>query len=91
MSLHNCNAFTASQADTFLLPRLQAAQRKDVRLYYGTRSEAMTPFQQEAAEWEGVQLCNVYSSAGNGYVQVGCFTVLLSGLRVLGWLAGWPT
>lgn len=48
----------------------QAAQRKEVKLYYGTRSEAMTPFQQEAAEWTDVQLHNVYSSAGQGYVQV---------------------
>lgn len=49
---------------------MQAGQRKDVRLYYGTHSEAMTPFQQEAAEWADVQLVNVYSTAGKGYVQV---------------------
>jgi hypothetical protein len=52
---------------------MQATERQDVRLYYGTHSEAMTPFQQEAAEWEGVQLVNVYSTDGKGYVQVSCY------------------
>lgn len=48
---------------------LQASGRKDVRLYYGTRSEDATPFTEDAAAWEGVKIINVYSSAGEGYVQ----------------------
>jgi len=40
-----------------------------VRLYYGTRSEEATPFAEDAAAWEGVKIINVYSSAGEGYVQ----------------------
>ena len=56
----------------------QATERQDVRFYYGTHSEAMTPFQQEAAAWEGVQMVNVYSTDGKGYVQVGylCLAML---------------
>lgn len=58
-------------------PVYQATERQDVRFYYGTHSEAMTPFQQEAAAWEGVQMVNVYSTDGKGYVQVGCLCLAM--------------
>lgn len=50
---------------------LQIKQRSVVKLFYGTRTEAMTPFREDAVSWAsaGLQLINVYSSEGHGYVQ----------------------
>lgn len=50
---------------------LQASDRELVKLFYGTRSEELTPFKELQSEWEaaGVQLVNIYSAAGKGYVQ----------------------
>lgn len=50
---------------------LQVKQRSSVKLYYGTRTEATTPYREDAVQWSsnGVQLINVYSSEGHGYVQ----------------------
>ena len=48
-----------------------AARRRDVRLYYGTRSAAATAFADEEAQWRaaGVRVIPVYSDEGDDYVQ----------------------
>lgn len=53
---------------------LQLSERASVKLYYGTRAQTTTPFQEAAAGWAtaGVELVNVYSSDKKGYVQVCC-------------------
>lgn len=50
---------------------LDTKQRKDVRLYYGTRSEDRTAFKDLLPAWEaaGVKTIQVYSSEGGKYVQ----------------------
>jgi len=48
-----------------------ANKRRDVRLYYGTRSAAATAFAAEEAQWRaaGVRVIPVYSDDGDDYVQ----------------------
>lgn len=49
----------------------RSAKRRDVRLYYGTRSAAATAFLEEEAQWRaaGVRVIPVYSDEGEDYVQ----------------------
>lgn len=49
----------------------RAAKRRDVRLYYGTRSAAATAFAAEEEQWRaaGVRVIPVYSDEGEDYVQ----------------------
>jgi ferredoxin-NADP reductase len=49
----------------------RSAKRRDVRLYYGTRSAAATAFAAEEAQWRaaGVRVIPVYSDEGEDYVQ----------------------
>lgn len=48
-----------------------ASKRRDIRLYYGTRSAAATAFAAEEAQWRaaGVRVIPVYSDDGDDYVQ----------------------
>lgn len=50
---------------------LQAAERKDVRLYYGVRSQEHLAFAADIPRWEaaGVKVVPVLSETGAGYVQ----------------------
>ncbi|GAB4823535.1 hypothetical protein N2152v2_010581 [Parachlorella kessleri] len=50
---------------------LQAAQRSEVRLYYGARTPEAMAYRERVAEWEaaGVKVVPVYSEKGEGYVQ----------------------
>ena len=51
---------------------LQAAKRRDVRLYYGTANREATAFADRAGVWAdqyGVRTINVYSDDGEDYIQ----------------------
>ena len=54
-----------------MLRVVQAAQRNEVRLYYGARTPEAMAYRERVAEWEaaGVKVVPVYSEKGEGYVQ----------------------
>lgn len=51
--------------------QIQAHDRKDVRLYYGTRNTGATAYSDLDDSWKaaGVDIVHVYSDDNKGYVQ----------------------
>lgn len=50
---------------------LGAGQRREVRLYYGARTPEAMAYRERVPEWEaaGVNVVQVFSDNGGGYVQ----------------------